>query len=338
MIYNLNVYITFMKMRLSRRNRSRSNQQTIIPTAVTYTNAITACRKSNPPNLETAKHLFDIATNKDAIVPNVFMYSALIWTAERCKNAKEALNIFQDMKTQGCRPNIVSYDGVIAAFVNQVLEGSTNASISGSGSESTSGSASTSTSTSPSTSTSTSSCEALETSIKIYEEMKMENAIPTTVTFQKLALAINSYFSNTPNDENKIILLERIYSIMSNQERRLYLGGPIIKSLILAYANAKQYDDAKRVFESIVGMTDIQAISAMLYACSLSAQWETAIILVEQYANDQRNKKSKEGSNVFVDPMLLNYAVIACSKQNKWEEALTLMEEYYKFPIVSQDG
>lgn len=37
-----------------------------------------------------------------------------------------------------------------------------------------------------------------------------------------------------------------------------------------------------------------------------------------------------KGSQVFVDPMLLNYAVIACSKQNKWEEALNLIDQYYK--------
>ena len=136
--------------------------------------------------------------------------------------------------------------------------------------------------------------------------------------------------------DTKISLLERIFSKMRKHEARLGVGGPIIKSLILAYATSKRYDDAKRVFESIVGEKDVQATSAMLFACSkaVPARWEEAISLVKEYIGKLQGTDERKN----VDPMLLNYAVIACSKQNKWSEALDLMEEHYSCPINSQNA
>lgn len=292
-------------MRMSRRRRSNL----IAPTSVTYTNAITACRKSNPPDLEAAKRLFEIATKSDAIIPNVYIYSALIWTAERSKDANEALQIFYDMKSRKCKPNVVSYDGVISALTNKVVDGEGDSHI---------------------------LLESLETATKLFEEMKKSGVTPTTVTYQKLALAINSYYAHTNVSESdklnaKIALLERISSKMSKNERRLKLGGTILKSLIMTYGNLRMYDDAKRVYESIVGEVDKQTTSAILFACSRAdpAKWEEAIGFVKQQA-ERKNKR-------YVNPMLLNYAVIACSKENKWEEGLDLIEDYYELPATRSE-
>jgi len=80
------------------------------PTSVTYTNAIGACKRAEPPDLERALFLLDEA-QKNGVEPNVFMYSAAIWTAERCGDAKTALFLLSSMERNGCTPNAVSYDG-----------------------------------------------------------------------------------------------------------------------------------------------------------------------------------------------------------------------------------
>jgi len=92
---------------MSRRNRDNP----IKATSVTYTNAISVCRKAEPPDVNTAQYLLDLA-KVDGVSPNVFMYSAAIWTAERCGNWEVALSMLESMKrTPSSQPNIVSYDG-----------------------------------------------------------------------------------------------------------------------------------------------------------------------------------------------------------------------------------
>ena len=92
---------------MTRKNRHGA----IRPTAVTYTNAITVCRKAKPPDLKTALQLLDDAT-RDGVKQNVFMYSAAIWTAERCGDYQTAVKLLKDMKkSRLSKPNIVSYDG-----------------------------------------------------------------------------------------------------------------------------------------------------------------------------------------------------------------------------------
>ncbi len=40
-----------------------------------------------------------------------FMYSAAIWTAEMCNDAKTAVSLLASMRRNGCTPNAISYDG-----------------------------------------------------------------------------------------------------------------------------------------------------------------------------------------------------------------------------------
>ena len=48
----------------------------------------------------------------NGVNPNVFMYSAVIWTAERKGNWEIALSILQEMKDLSqCKPNAITYDG-----------------------------------------------------------------------------------------------------------------------------------------------------------------------------------------------------------------------------------
>ena len=102
------------QMRLSRRHRYGA----VPPTNVTYAHAINACQKADIPDMKTALLFLDWARD-DAIQPSIFMYSSAIWTAQRCGEYDRAISLFQDMKSAGCKPNSVAYDGVISALCKQ---------------------------------------------------------------------------------------------------------------------------------------------------------------------------------------------------------------------------
>jgi len=92
------------------------------PTAVTYTNAISACKRAAEPDLETALYLLESAP-LDGVEPNVFMYTAVIWTAARKGDGEVALSILERMKAaKGCTPTAITYDG--GKVLNHSLAGS----------------------------------------------------------------------------------------------------------------------------------------------------------------------------------------------------------------------
>lgn len=105
------------EMRLTRRYRFGA----IPPSPVTYTRAITVCRKAR--DIESAFYLLDRARN-DGITPDVYMYSAAIWTAARAGDVAHARFLFESMLLDGCIPTIVSYNGLLAAyaFEGEVME------------------------------------------------------------------------------------------------------------------------------------------------------------------------------------------------------------------------
>lgn len=98
-------------MRLSRRNRYGA----VPPSNITYTYAIASCRKAPVPDLDTARFFLRNALD-DGVIPDVFMYSAAIWTAEKKGDSDAALQFLEDIKASNCTPNIVSYNGVISAL------------------------------------------------------------------------------------------------------------------------------------------------------------------------------------------------------------------------------
>jgi hypothetical protein len=55
---------------------------------------------------------------------------------------------------------------------------------------------------------------------------------------------------------------------MGADRRRIVVEGPVLESLISTYAALDRYDDAKRLFDSIDGPTDIACLRAMLFSCS----------------------------------------------------------------------
>lgn len=134
---------------MTRRNR----RNVVRATCVTYTNAISACKKSDPPDLKTALKLLSEAEKKDACDPNIFMYSAAIWVAESCNNARTALFLLKTMRKNGCHPNVICYDGVISSLAEQGK---------------------------------------LEAACSLFQLMKKEGIAPTVTTFQRLSLAVQN--------------------------------------------------------------------------------------------------------------------------------------------------
>jgi pentatricopeptide repeat protein len=103
----LTCYRYIMQMRMSRRHRYGA----VPPTSITYTHAISACRRNS--DIESALFFLELARN-DGIAPNVYMYSAAIWCCG-CDGDK-ALELLEEMRTSGCTPNVVSYNGVLSAL------------------------------------------------------------------------------------------------------------------------------------------------------------------------------------------------------------------------------
>lgn len=95
---------------MSRRHR----YGVVPPSNITYTHAISSCRTT--ANVDMARFFLDSARD-DGIEPNVYMYSAAIWSCG--DNADAALEFLEDMRANNCTPNIVSYNGVITALASQ---------------------------------------------------------------------------------------------------------------------------------------------------------------------------------------------------------------------------
>ena len=220
------------EMRMSRRHR----QGQVPPTAKTYTVAIAACKY----DFETAMFLLQDSRH-DGISPNVFMYSAAIWIAEKCGKAHEALSLLEEMKQASCEPNDVSYGGVIAAVVCQG--------------------------------------RAVE-AIQLFTEMKSKGLATSSKIFGRLAESIHRT-SQQDESTDTLSLLESVLRLMSPSDFSVKVAGPILEALILEYGMSDRFDDALSLFERISGPTNGPCLRAILSACALAPdRWEVALDLL----------------------------------------------------------
>ena len=97
-------------MHLSRRYRVG----VVRPNRITYARLVAVCSKAAVPDIACARFFLDSA-RKDRIEPTVFMYTSAIWTAERSANFTFAMEVLDEMKTEGVKANSVTYAGVISA-------------------------------------------------------------------------------------------------------------------------------------------------------------------------------------------------------------------------------
>jgi pentatricopeptide repeat protein len=97
------------EMRLTRRHR----QGVVPPNVFTLTKAITVCQKAM--DVDSALHFLRLAKS-DGTVADLYMYSAIIWTAARVVDPDVAVAVLNEMKGDGCTPNLVVYNGVLTAL------------------------------------------------------------------------------------------------------------------------------------------------------------------------------------------------------------------------------
>ncbi len=275
------------------------------PTTVTYTNAIGACKRAEVPDITMAVQLLREA-EIDGVKPNVFMYSAAIWTAESCGDSKRALLLMDEMKRAKCRPNAVSYDGgklykadipLLFSFVSISDFSSSKWCC-----------------TFVVISTLSQAGSFLE-ACAVFKGMKQDGINPTRITMQNLALV--SQKCDCPL--NLVAKeLETILSYLSPSESQSLFSGQIYDSLMRTYGKMNDFDSALRVFDSI-NRVNALCLSSILYVSSAvtPARWEDAIILL--HSSDIVPGASNRGR---IDYSALSYAAIACAKENEWEVSL----------------
>jgi pentatricopeptide repeat protein len=146
------------------------------------------------------------------------------------------------MKSNGCVPNIISYNGVFASLSEAGEAG---------------------------------------VALSIFRKMKSDHLeiSPNFNTFLHLAGAVRKLIAS---EEEKVALLWRIYGTMTRRDRRVLVGGSVLESLITSYGALMHFDEAEAVFNSIAGTSDASCLRAILFACSQASppRWETALALL----------------------------------------------------------
>lgn len=97
------------EMNLSRRYRKGA----IPPSKVSYTRAISVCRKSK--DVDSAMYFLKHARD-NGVLPDLQMYSAAIWVAAEAENVRCAKALFEGMKAKGIAPSVITYNGMITAY------------------------------------------------------------------------------------------------------------------------------------------------------------------------------------------------------------------------------
>ena len=246
------------EMRLTRRNR----EGVVVPTSVTFVNAIKQCREyvKEEVDLDIRSEIFEIAltilniARDDRISLNVFVYSAAIWIAEAVGESTVALQLLQELNKdtqEGMNDHQyrsaygACYDGVIAAFSKTGL---------------------------------------YREALALYHYEMQPLKLPSTRnTYKNIVIALN----NANNEEvknsrsKKAALLEGVLSRMNDRDRSVEIGGPLFEALIKFHGEEGSFKAAKMAFESIIGPCDEPCLSAILCVCSSTSptHWKEAVLL-----------------------------------------------------------
>lgn len=173
-------------------------------------------------------------------------------------------------------------------------------------------------------------CGMSEDAVSIFLDLRLKvpHVSPNYSTFYSLAEAIHQ----VPSPEEKLALLWRVFCQMGKRERRVEVGGPILKLLIAAYGKLEHFQESLSVFNSIVGPCDVGCLRAILFACAQAnpPEWKIAISLLH-------SSDIVEGSvgPALVESGALCNAMLACSKADQWEESLQLLNLYHSGTKVS---
>lgn len=318
---SLEAKLIVQEMRDSRRYRYGA----VPPTSITYTHAITACRKTEIPDVAAALFLLDRARN-DGVEPNVFMYSAAIWTAERAGDCEVALRLLEEMQSNQIFPNVVSYNGVISALA---VNGR------------------------------------VEDALALWEEMKEKGIKPNKTTFQRLASSIrragddldktstlerivgkmNQAELETRSGGAVLEALIRQYGSDSRYEdaSRVFemIQGPsdsYCQRAILYACSASvppRWEEALSILHTsdiveeskLPGKVDIRALSYAMLACAKADEWEEALNLAELYGRPIQKDIHRGGESNSVSLPAFNALIAACGRAGQPSVALRLLND-----------
>jgi pentatricopeptide repeat domain-containing protein 1 len=300
-------------MRLSRRHRSSGGRTRIgtttttrhvvvPPTLISYTKAIVACRQVG--DLETALWLLRTAALDDGLELDVYIYSSVIWTAAAAKDWQQARALVEEMKSRGCMPTIVTYNGLLTAL-QEASCGDKN-----------------------------DEEHRFEVALVVLDAIHLSGVVSTKSTFSQMTRLATLTASDSQH-QRQLARLERVYheKMTSEEKQQVAIGGPILRALINAYGAQGQYAQARQIFDTISpSCNDIGCIRSMLFACStakLQPAWQEAleILYSTNYTMTSDNRDGDARTIVLpaiTDSVSVSSTMLACSKADQWQESFNL--------------
>ena len=117
---------------------------------------------------------------------------------------------------------------------------------------------------------------------------------------------------------------EEVFDLITLEERKTRICGPIFGALISIYGSQGRVDKALECFASIDGLVDKQCLRSVLLACALShpARWDEACQILHTSFIVETAGPGK------IDQIALGNAILACSKADEFEEGLNLLQLY----------
>jgi pentatricopeptide repeat domain-containing protein 1 len=302
------------EMRLTKRHRYHQ----VPPTTKSYTLAIKACRD----DFDSARYLLDNSIHDGIDPPNVFMYSAAIWTAERCGLPNEAMALLEEMKIKGVAPNAVSYGGVLSALskagrpldaVEMFLELKDNG-----------------------IRTDESVFTRLMEAIQNRKDSRL-NVLDLLETIMS-RMEASDFSVKTAGPILEAVILE--YGMNDRFDDALWVfemiygptNGPCLRAILSACALSYRWQEAisilhtSDIVDCAVGpaLVDTRAIGFAILACSKSGEWQEGLNLLHLYGQPQ---PFGVNSTATVPRSAINSLIASCGRGGRADQALCLLNE-----------
>jgi pentatricopeptide repeat domain-containing protein 1 len=301
------------EMNLSRRHRKGA----IPPSKVSYTRAISVCRKSK--DVDSALYFLKHAQD-NGVPPDLQMYTAAIWVAAEAENIRCATKLFREMKEKGILPSLITYNGLITAYARK---GDADA--------------------------------ALELYFAALND-GVETSRPTSAllasTLRKMGEAdtriksIEKVISSSPGDELDsqslgpiLILAIETYASLGRVKDALYTFHTIqipcdvgcLRAITCALSvNPDYWSEAVAIIHSsdtVVGLApsyiDPVSLGYAMIACSKANKWEEALVLFRLYGDWKTPN------------VALNSLISACGRSGRADIALEVLNDMYKPDLLS---
>eukprot|EP00977_Amphora_coffeiformis_P023497 scaffold13479_cov166-Amphora_coffeaeformis.AAC.9 len=296
--------------------KSREYGENVKPNEQAYNLVLSTCR-SPQRALEIVREMRLTRRHRTGVIaPSLRTYSRAIAVCRRAGDLKIALTLLERVKDDGLVPDVYVYSAVIWTAAED------------------------------------GNCDQARL---IMQEMKLANVAPNIVTYNGLLSAyaaagrfediiltfsaiqghvvatwttftIISRAARTLADTTeRCAFLEEIYRQMQPRDKHVSTGGQLIECLVFALGSQGCFDEAKEIFESLLGPSDAPNLRAILFACSNAKPpaWEHALEILHT-----SDIVLLSAPPAYVDSVALAYTMLACSKADRWEESLNLLRIY----------